>query len=343
MYEARAVNAFKQTVRGKESVLGKTVNKKLVFIGLFLVAVSLGLFLIFVWDSHQQSSVDNQKDDVLVYQGEEYVLKNNIETYLILGLDTDSDDAVSDSYNNNQQADFIMLFVVDNETEKITVLHINRDTMADVNVLGLNGNKVSTVKKQIALAHTYGNGGDVSCRNTAEAVSSLLMDVKINHYFSLHMDALPQINDLVGGVTLEILEDLSSVDPSLVKGQTVTLDGEQALAYVRGRQGVGDGSNISRMARQKQYVAALRKQALQCMENDQDFVLDAAVKLDGAFVSDRSVTQMQQLADKFSEYEIAEIDMLEGRSVVGAQFMEFYLDEDFAKKTVVDLFYQLKD
>lgn len=322
----------------------KTINGKVICILIAVAVISLVLISLALWEGHRNElpSDRTQQEGILEYQGNEYVLKDGIETYLVMGLDTFSDNSVSDSYNNNQQADFIMLFVVDNNDEKITVLHINRDTMADVNILGLNGNKVDTVKKQIALAHTYGHGGDISCRNTAEALSSLLMNVKINHYFSLHMDAVPQLNDLVGGVTVEVLEDFSALDPSLVKGQTVTLRGEQALTYVRGRQGIGDSSNISRMKRQKQYVAALRHQALQCMESDQDFILDAALQLEDYFVSDRSVTQMQQLADKFVAYDLVEKDMLEGKSQLGPEFMEFYLDEEFVKKTVVDLFYKLK-
>ena len=323
----------------------KTRNTKVIYLMVAVLIISLLLVFLALWEKHRDVLFpdNNPQDGILEYQGKEYTLKSGIETYLILGLDTFSDDVVSDSYNNNQQADFIMLLVVDNEAEKITVLHINRDTMADVDILGLNGNKVDTVKKQIALAHTYGHGGDISCQNTAHALSSLLMGVKINHYFSLHMDAVPELNDIVGGVTLEILEDFSAVDPSLVKGQTVTLSGEQALTYVRGRQSVGDGSNISRMKRQKQYAAALRHQALQCMEKEQDFVLEAVLKLDEYFVSDRSATQMQQLADKCVAYDLFEIDMLEGKSQVGPEFMEFYLDEDFVKKTVVDLFYKLKE
>lgn len=322
----------------------KMITGKVICILIAVSVISLVLFSLALWEGNRNSlpSDGTTQEGILEYQGNEYVLKDGIETYLVMGLDTFSDSAVSDSYNNNQQADFIILFVVDNNEEKITALHINRDTMADVNILGLNGNKVDTVKKQIALAHTYGNGGDISCRNTAEALSSLLLNVKINHYFSLHMDAVPQLNDLVGGVTLEVLEDFSSLDPSLVKGQVITLSGEQALTYVRGRKGIGDSSNISRMKRQRQYVAALRHQALQCMETNQNFILNSISTLNDYFVSDLSTARMQTLADKFAAYELAEIDMLEGRSQVGPEFMEFYLDEDFVKKTVVDLFYQLK-
>ena len=321
----------------------KTINKKLIFVLFFVVAVFLILFLISVWEGRQQSSADSQSDHILVYQGEEYVLKNDLETFLVLGLDKFQDAPVSDSYNNDQQADFLMLFVIDNDAQTVSVLQINRDTMVDVNVLGLNGNKVSTVTKQIALSHTYGNGGNVSCRNTADSVSALLNGMKIDHYFSLKMDAVSVFNDLVGGVTLEILDDFPSEDSTLKKGQTVTLTGEQALNYVRKRQGMEDNSNIARMERQRQYVEALYYQTKYRMENDENFVVDASLQMKDYLVSDRSVTQMQQLANKFQTYEFVEIGTIRGESRVGTQLMEFYADADHVQEIVVQLFYELKN
>jgi LCP family protein required for cell wall assembly len=309
--------------------------------------VLLSVFLILtgfaIWEhSRLPGPPSDQDPSVLEYQGKEYVLKDGVETFLVLGLDKFQDSPSSDSYNNDNQADFLMLFAIDNDEKKISVLQINRDTMVDVNVLGLNGNKVSTVTEQIALAHTYGNGKDVSCRNTADSVSSLLLGMKVQHYISLKMDAVSAFNDLVGGVTLEVMDDFPN-DPALKKGQTVTLTGEQALAYVRARQGMEDNSNVARMARQRQYVQALYHQVTNRMENDENFVVDASLQMKDYLVSDRSVTQMQQIADKFSTYEFVEIGTLRGESRVGEKFMEFYADADHVQEIVVQLFYELKN
>ena len=307
-----------------------------------LLSVFLSLTVLAVWDHYRFSFSSNGEDDgVLEYQGKEYVLKDGVETFLVLGLDKFQDAPSSDSYNNDNQADFLMLFVIDNDEKKISVLQINRDTMVDVNILGLNGNKVSTVTEQIALAHTYGNGKDVSCRNTADSVSSLLLGMKVQHYISLKMDAVSAFNDLVGGVTLEVMDDFPN-DPALKKGQTVTLTGAQALAYVRARQGMEDNSNIARMARQRQYVEALYHQVTHCVENDEEFIVNASLQMKDYLVSDRSVTQMQQLADKFSTYEFVAIETLRGESRVGERFMEFYADADHVQEIVVQLFYELK-
>ena len=71
------------------------------------------------------------------------------------------------------------------------------------------------------------------------------------------MDAVPVFNDLVGGVEIEVLDDFTGIDDTLVKGKTVTLMDEHALHYVRTRKDLEDSSNSTRMKRQQQYINAL--------------------------------------------------------------------------------------
>ncbi len=317
---------------------------KYVLISVFIVfLIFIALVLLKNWEKRQGLFPSHEiGEDTLTYNGEEYVLKDNIETFLVMGLDKFEGAAVSDSYNNDKQADFLMLFVFDNDAKKCSTIHINRDSMANVNVLGVAGNRVATVTKQIALAHTYGNGKDVSCRNTADAVSELLMGIKVNHYISLAMDSVMVMNDLVGGVEVTVLEDFTGIDDTLIKDETVTLMGEQALHYVRTRYGLEDSSNSTRMKRQQQYINALYEKYTQCVAADEEFIIEASLAMSDYIISDRSVTQLQELARKFSEYEFVGINDFEGRSLIGEQFMEFYPDEDSLTKVVVDNFYEPK-
>lgn len=307
----------------------------LIFVG------AVGLIGLELWDKQQGKFPQSDYiEAVTKFDGKEYKLKDNIETFMVLGLDKYEGKASADSYNNDRQADFIMLYVFDNENKSYSTVSINRDTITDVNILGIAGQKIDTVNKQIALAHTYGNGKEVSCRNTADALSSLLMGVKINHYISVTMDAVPVLNDLVGGVELEVLEDFSGIDDSLVKGETVTLNGEQALNYVRGREGVGDSTNASRMKRQKQYLEALTQKAEQKHKDNGEFIATAAAKISDYMISDRSVTQLEEIAKRISNYSHSSVIELEGTSKVGKEFMEFHPDKQALKKMVIDLFYQ---
>ncbi len=328
----------------------KTSGNEIKYLKYGLIAVLsvfliLGLFLLLKGWEEKHSFFPSREisEETLTYKGGEYVLKDNIETFLVLGLDKFDGDFVNDSYNNDQCADFLMLFVLDNETKKCSAVHINRDTMASVNVLGVAGNRVDTVTKQIALAHTYGQGGDVSCRNTADAVSKLLMNVKVNHYISFTLDSVTVMNDLVGGVEVVVSDDFSEVDGTLVQGETITLTGEQAMNFVRTRYGLEDSSNSTRMKRQQQYVTALYEKYTECVENDDEFIVEASLAMSDYIVSDRSVTQLQDLSRKFSEYEFVGIDDFDGELTLGEEFMEFYPDEDSVLEIVVDSFYEIKD
>ncbi len=307
--------------------------------------VSFSLIAINLWeDNHGKFPVQTTVEKYIEHNGVKYELKENVEAFIVIGLDkTTEDQGESDSYNNDKQADFIMLFVLDNKAKTVTPIHINRDTMAEMNILGLNGNPVGSVTKQIALSYNYGNGGKISCRNTLDAVSELLLGMKINHYMSVTMDGVPIYNDLVGGVTVEVLDDFTGIDETLVKGQTVTLMGQQALTYVRTREGLENNTNAARMVRQKQYLTALREKTVEKLEADAEFAAELTVKMSEYLISDRSVTQMQELLRKFSDYEFAETLELEGESKVGKNFMEFYPDADSVTDVVVKAFYQVSD
>lgn len=314
----------------------------LVFVVIFFI--SAALLLLRIWDKQQgEFPVYDSEEITIEFDGKEYTLKENIESFLVIGLDKNSDFVSSDSYNNDQSADFLMLFVFDNTAKKFSAIQINRDTMTDVNVLGVNGNKIDSTVKQIALAHTYGNGKEVSCRNTMDAVSGLLLDSKVNHYISVTMDSVPVFNDLVGGVEVTVLDDFIGVDDTLIKGQKVTLTGEQALKYVQGRKGLKEDDNLSRMKRQKQYINALYNETVEAVSLNEDFIVNASLKLADYIVSDRSVTQLRELAKKFTEYEFLGIHDIDGESKKGEDFMEFYVDENSVKEIVLENFYEVKN
>ncbi len=319
-------------------------NKKLKQIAIvFLVIFLISAILLFenIWSrNHTQfdGQSGDQSSDVISYDGKDYIFKDNIETFLAIGLDTFDIQIDDSAYTNNRQADFLMLFVINHDEQTCSAIHINRDTITETNILGVAGEKVATKTQQIALAHTYGNGNKVSCRNTADAVSGHLLGVKVKHYMSLTMDAVSIINDLVDGVEVEVLDDFSGIDDTLVKGETVTLYGEHALNYVRLRYGMYDSTNQTRMVRQKQYIDALLNKTMQKAESDERFIAQTALSISDYMVSDCSVTYLQNLFDKVSGYEFTGISTIEGESIVGDKFMEFYPDESSVTKTVVELF-----
>lgn len=311
-----------------------------IFIVILVVVLlfSTVMFLLSMWEQYHGQYLGKapQTENFLTYNGVDYRFRDGIETMLVLGLDTYAG-TEPESYSNSKQADFLMLLVMDTNNNTCQAIHINRDTMADVNVLGVAGDRIDTVKQQIALSHTYGNGREVSCRNTADAVSELL-GVRVDHYVSVTMDAVSIVNDLVGGVTLTVLDDFSAIDSTMKEGEAITLTGAQALTYVRARKGLEDPSNSRRMARQKQYLEALYERTQQCVQEQTDFVPKTALALADYLVTDCSGNKLENLMSRFMEKPLDTIYSLEGDLNTGEQFMEFYPYEDSIKQVVVTCF-----
>lgn len=280
--------------------------------------------------------------EITYYNGTAYARREDLETVLLLGVDK-FEGETPEGYVNNQQADFLLLLVMDKENETCTPIQLNRDTMTEIQILGVTGEPAGTFTGQLALAHTYGSGEEDSCENTVLAVSNLLYGMEIDHYVSLTMDGVALLNDLVGGVTVEVLDDFSGIDDSLVQGETVTLQGQQALTYVRSRGGLEDSTNLHRMERQRQYLAGLQEQVKKAAQSDSNFSLDALLQVNEYMVSDCTVNQLSDLINSMVTYEIEDIRTTQGEAQVGEEYMEFTVDEDALQQLVLEVFYDAVD
>ena len=154
----------------------KTRNKYFKYIAIALVIVFLiaaAFLLLEVWENRENKfPVSSTEDGVVKHNDKEFVLKDNIETFLVLGLDKYEGADSAESHESGVQADFLLLFVFDNETKQFTAIHVNRDTMTRVNKLAVGGSTVAeTYTKQIALAYNYANADNdkIKCRNTKDS------------------------------------------------------------------------------------------------------------------------------------------------------------------------------
>ena len=321
-----------------------------------LVATIIGaLFLLNQWEnkgirreSQEISSRTQdltQKNMTAYYDGKWYSLRNHIETCLILGIDKTTERMQRVSAGdlvNNLQSDFILLMVVNHEEKSFSAIQINRDTMAEIRRLGYSGQRTGSVTQQLALSHTYGSGGKDSCRNSVNAVSRLFYDVPIDHYYAVTMDAIPVLADLVGGVPVHVEEDLTAADPSLVQGTDVVLKGQQALNYVRARILVSDGTNLSRMNRQSQFMTSLYNRLTDKLKASDRFAFNLAGTLEGYATSDMITDEMAELAEQLSEYRFLGVRQLDGEAVEGEEYIEFYPDEESLRKLTIQMFFTPK-
>ena len=282
---------------------------------------------------------DENIDPVIYYAGKSYVKKKKIDSVLFLGIDSEGEAQAREGNSNNDQADVLMLVVIDHDNKSYNVLQINRDTITEIPLIGTAGDRLGTIPAQIALSHTYGSGLKDSCEYTSEAVSTLLLDEKVDHYISLKLDSIAIINDSVGGVPVTIPYDMTVIDPAMKEGAKITLNATQAEGFVRARKTLANSTNISRMARQETYLSEWKTLAKQKMNEDVGFAINLIGDLGDYMITDMDLNKLSDLSGYLADYEYKGMLKIEGESRQGERFMEFYCNDASLKQAVLDLFY----
>jgi len=106
---------------------------------------------------------------------------------------------------------------------------------------------------------SFTNGGASCTIKTIEGFTN----IKIDHFMQVDFTSFKSVTDAVGGVEVCLPQDVNDQDSKLhlTKGRHV-IKGETALAYVRNRHGLGDGSDLQRIRRQQQFMGSLAKKVL---------------------------------------------------------------------------------
>jgi len=289
---------------------------------------------------NQTGAVEKWQEGDITYNGKKYRYNSSIKTYLFLGTDNEGTMEESTGGLVGGQSDAMFLLVTNANDKTMSMISINRNTMTMVSRYDMLNNYIDQEKKQICLQYAYGDGGRTSCVYTADTVSKLFYGIPINGYFAMNMDAIPLLNDAVGGVTVEVLDDLEneSLGVSLKKGETVSLTGKEAYVYIRSRDINEFNSASRRLERQNQYL-------LQLFRRIKNLALDNAATIERVtgLMEDYLVTSIDfaKLAEDASEYAFDESHMynVPGEMVMGEIYEEYYVDEDAFYEMILELFY----
>ncbi|WP_369215191.1 LCP family protein [Streptomyces flavofungini] len=175
----------------------------------------------------------------------------------ILLLGSDSRAGTHGQYGrgvSGARADTAMVLHVDRTHEKASVVSIPRDTMVARPRCAQPHGGTAPAAQQAMFNSSYQVGGPACTVKTVEKMSGLRMD----HYLEVDFKGFEKLIDELGGVditTRKAIDDHSS-GLSLAPGKH-TLKGKQALALVRTRHGVGDGSDLGRIQLQQAFIKAL--------------------------------------------------------------------------------------
>lgn len=276
------------------------------------------------------------------YQNAIYAYNEEILTFLIMGIDKRNDVEEVAEGTDGGQADALFLVALNPKDESIKVIGINRNTMTDVDIYDGNGEYTSTVKAQLAIQHGFGNGMEESCEYQKKAVENLFYQLPIHGYAAVNMSAVATINDAVGGVDVTVPEDMAGFNEYFAEGETIHLMGENAFWYVKYRNTDVFGSADMRLDRQKQYLNGFIDAAKQAVHENTAVVIDLYQAVKPQMVTDISVDEAAYLAPILADYAYDEDDFytLQGKTVMGEQYEEFYPDEDAMFAMILDVFYE---
>jgi polyisoprenyl-teichoic acid--peptidoglycan teichoic acid transferase len=167
------------------------------------------------------------------------------ENINILVVGVDAGDFKNNTYRSGAgRTDTIMIFSINQQSNKVSLISIPRDTYVDIPGRG---------KDKINHAYAFG-GMDLSIKTISQ-----FLGIPINHYTKINYEAFTKIVDGLGGVTVDVTEDVRSYTDNRIKvakGRQ-KLDGNNAFEYIQTREG-----DISRVQRQQKFVKALADQAI---------------------------------------------------------------------------------
>ena len=284
--------------------------------------------------------------DWIRYNGSVYDYNEDITTFLIMGIDK-NDETVKPAVEGTDggQADSLFLLVLDPRNQAIKVIGINRNSMTDVDVYDDYGRYQTTVIAQIATQHGFGDGMEKSCEYQVKAVSNMFYQLPIHGYAAINMSAIPTINDKVGGVDVVVLEDLTKWDKTLVKGETVHLEGKSAYYYVKSRDVKIYGSNDTRLERQQQYLNEFIQAARETSKENNNAAVELFQAISDMMVTNITPDEISYLAPylvNFS-FDSSDLKMIKGHNQKNGEFEEFIVDEDDLYNTIIEVFYQKID
>ena len=188
---------------------------------------------------------------------------------LVMGSDSRNGQVVNDG-TEGMRSDTAMIVHLSEDRSRMDVVSIPRDTMVQIPSCKLPDGSESDPSSYAIFNSAFSTGADNSSNPddvkfaaacTIKTVEKLT-NIRIDEYMVVDFTGFEKIVDSLGGVPMYVEEDVDDdrADLHLTKGCN-TLNGAQALGYARARYSLGDGSDMSRIGRQQQLVAAIMRTA----------------------------------------------------------------------------------
>lgn len=348
--EVLSIDDFEEKTSTHE--VGKHKRKKLqtwqkiaisiVLVLCIVLLIGVGAFVAFR-SIGEKSLKAEASNNTILHNGKEYQYREDVINILCMGIDkTEAMERKVESRDILGMADAILLVSIDTKNDTVKIIAIPRDTMTNVRMTSETGEVEDKAEMQLCYQYGYGKRTEQSNELMVESVSELLYNVPIEKYCAINFEALPVLNDAIGGVDVVVQEELAEYEPEFVYGANLHLEGDLALKYVRVRNKTSIDSVVLRTQRQKQYALAFLEKAKSVVAEDVSLPVKIFQELQENMSTNISIPDITYLVPELLNVDVSEdiIQMLPGESVPGEQFLEFHVDQSALKELVIDTFYE---
>lgn len=156
-----------------------------------------------------------------------------------------------------ERSDTIILLHFSPGGKKAIGISFPRDSM--VQLPQCKSRSGAVIQAHLDMINSSFNNGGAGC--TWRTIESLTK-IRIDHFVKVDFSGFKRVVDALGGVEICLPQRVDDKDSKLhLSAGRHIVKGDQALAYVRNRHGLGDGSDIGRIKRQQKFLGAVVKKA----------------------------------------------------------------------------------
>lgn len=277
----------------------------------------------------------------VTYQGKTYKYNSHLSNYIFMGVDSDGIVETSDGSLDAGQTDALLLLSVDRMTGDVTLISIPRDTITTYNIYGRDGTDLGPTVQQLSLAYAYGDGRYSSCKMTKEAVSRLFYRIPIKGYLSATLEAMEQMSSLIGGVNVVVPNDsLADRNPNMKAGETVEINEDNIVFYLRTRDISVTNSALYRLERQNAYLEAAIAKIMQEFSSNPGIVTRVFTGLEPYMITNIGNDEFVDIMEGLAEGGTLTRWTVPGEGVAGERYDEFHVDEDAFYEQVILSFFE---
>lgn len=235
---------------------------------------------------------------------------------LVLGSDTRSgpkgDHGSEDVSEGYGQSDVMMLVDISEDNTDVNVLSFPRDLLVDIPpCTDMQSGQHFDARSDAMINSAMRDAGPGCAVDTVNALTGF----EVDHFMLADFDAVTELSNAVGGVDVCVTEAIDEPKSGLkLPAGTSSVQGEQALAFLRARAAFSDGGDLGRIQAQQAFLGSLtRKMSDEGTLRNPQRVLAIADAVTRNLTVDKglaSVPALVTIADRLKDIDPADVNFI---------------------------------